>query len=810
VRALVSILLGAASCCAITSAAEAQTAPAAAPAASSSEGGQLAEIVVTARRRSESLQEVPQTVNAITSDTLLKLNIQQFENITAVTPGLSLEKTFGNPSIGLRGVEWQQQSTAPIPVIAMYLNDAPVQSNNILQAMFDVGQIEVLKGPQGTTRGVSAPAGAITLTTHKPDLSEFGGYASATLTDLQGHNLQAAVNVPLIKDVLAVRVAGLFDENRANSVRSIYNNLPPRQMTTGARVSVSFEPNDAFNANIVYQHLDAHVRTFQQVSGGGAGAPVITPEMRASVAVNPDVNNIPYDVVTAQIDSRIFGQHLSYVGSYQHQKVDQVTGSNNGHSAPGDILEPLIVPQEGTSHEIRLASDPAPGRVVDYTVGGYYSWLRNKAFAGIVSGLPGALGSPALGNVGPYNPRFSLPIDVFLPNQSSQEISLFGSVTFHLGENTELSGGIRHIWSITNAPQDILIGGGFAAVPAALFGGNCAVLRLSSTYPGFCDFPVPSPGSIHTRFYSSQTPNIYNVSLSHHFSRDLLVYANTGTSFRPAVAGLSVQGPLAGCATPVGAQLNCHDPERSRSYEVGVKATFLDNRARVNAAVFRQRYSNYLDLIPNIQYFNGSRVTTANVTASVDTLVQGFDIDSEFQITRDWNLALLVSYSDGKVQGQQVPCNINGPNGQPIFNTSVPGANGPVPVISLCPGAASSRQPLWNASLQTEYTHPVTDDVDGFIRGLVTYYPENKRIEPTFTADKYALVNLYLGARSRDGAWEASLFARNILNNNNTLDVNSASEPAILAGQPPTNYFATVVTNPREVGVSVRCAFGSR
>jgi iron complex outermembrane receptor protein len=102
----------------------------------------------------------------------------------------------------LRGVTFDVNTTAEPPV-ALYLNDAPVQAN----ALFDIGQVEALKGPQGATRGVSAPSGAITAT-HKPDLSEFGGYADVTLTDLQARNVQAAVNIPKSEPSKARRYVG--------------------------------------------------------------------------------------------------------------------------------------------------------------------------------------------------------------------------------------------------------------------------------------------------------------------------------------------------------------------------------------------------------------------------------------------------------------------------------------------------------------------------------------------------------------------------------------------------------------------------
>ena len=244
---IASVLLVGASLLAMAPAAQAQSVQTASVAP---EDSTLAEIVVTARRRSESLQEVPQTVSAVTSDTLQKLNIRQFQDIQAIVPGLSLQQNNSGyqSAASLRGVTFDVNTGAQ-PTVAMYLNDAPVQSLFLFQSLFDVGQIEVLRGPQGTTRGISAPSGAITLTTHKPNLSDVGDYLDTVLTDQSGRHVEGAINAPLIRDMLALRIAAELDENDADGVRSIHNNLRPKQTISAERASLSFEPNDRFDAN---------------------------------------------------------------------------------------------------------------------------------------------------------------------------------------------------------------------------------------------------------------------------------------------------------------------------------------------------------------------------------------------------------------------------------------------------------------------------------------------------------------------------------------------------------------------------------
>jgi iron complex outermembrane receptor protein len=825
----ITLLLAGASFAAIASSASAQAGPASA--AAPADDATLSEIVVTARRKSESLQEVPQTVSAVTADTLQKLNIQQFRDIQSVVPGLSLDTNTNVvlSSASLRGVTFDVV-TGGQPTVALYQNDAPVQAAFMFQTMFDVGQIEVLRGPQGTTRGISAPSGAITITTRKPDLEQFGGYVDVTATDQHGRNVNAAINVPIIKDVLALRVAGVIDENEAGGVRSVFVPLRPKSRTNAVRTSLSFEPSDLFNANVAYTHLDLDNQIFTQVSGPGAPplTPALSPFDRASPAgVLPHIAQ-HLDLVTTQIDSRIFGQHLSYVGSYQHQKEAGTVDRDSGD--PGSIL--LGIPhlerdslhQTQTTQEIRLASDPAPDRFFDYTVGAYYNWQEaGGGSSSTASYLPGAFGSPAAApSLAAFNSQYVIPVNIGIPS-TNQETSLFGSLTLHLGDKTELSGGIRHLISITSNETSIVTGGGLIALPAAALGlPSCAVGHFGSTYPGFCDLPVPGGQVVQDlRTRSSERPNIYNISLSHHFSRDFMVYVNTGTSYRPPTASV---GLFNGNNDPTLNALTFHPSERSRAYEVGFKSTFLNDRARLNFALYQQKFHNLTILVPGVPYISnsgsGSQLQEFNFTASVDALVQGFDIDGAFQITHDWNISGQLSYADGRVQsGSKVPCNDSNFDGVADSGAVTSISQFPAGVsVALCPGGSISRQPYWNASIQSEYTHPVTDSVDGFIRGLLSYYPQNKnRVEPNFTVPNYSLVNLYAGLRSHDGAWEASIFARNAFQTKEVTDLGQQqlnNTNTALSFFPTlahaSGYYFTTVTPRREVGVNVRYAFGSR
>jgi iron complex outermembrane recepter protein len=216
----------------------------------------IGEIVVTARRRAETLQEVPQTVNVVTSDTLDKYVVINFQDVSQLVPGLTLESgtTGYTANASVRGVRFAIEAQASGPTTEFYINEAPVEANSIFQAQYDIGQIEVLKGPQGTIRGRSAPSGAFTLTTRPADPSGgWNGYVATTFDDHEGMNLQGAVNIPILEDLSAVRVAGQRDENDSNGIKSATTKRVPSQETSSYRVSLAFTPGDSFRASLMFR-----------------------------------------------------------------------------------------------------------------------------------------------------------------------------------------------------------------------------------------------------------------------------------------------------------------------------------------------------------------------------------------------------------------------------------------------------------------------------------------------------------------------------------------------------------------------------
>src|SRR5258708_22550128 len=205
----------------------------AADATTSASSGGLEEIVVTAQRRTENIQSVPITIQAITGEQLKKLNVTSFSDLLRYTPNVTYSGNGpGTGNIFLRGLSsggsgnQSQSTTAPFPNVALYLDDESMQfpARNADVYLVDMERVEVLEGPQGTLFGGGSQAGAIRYITHKPKLNATEGNVSAGYGITAGgdpnSNVNATLNLPLIQDKLSVR-GTIFTDHRGGYIDNV-------------------------------------------------------------------------------------------------------------------------------------------------------------------------------------------------------------------------------------------------------------------------------------------------------------------------------------------------------------------------------------------------------------------------------------------------------------------------------------------------------------------------------------------------------------------------------------------------------------
>lgn len=805
--------------------------------------GDAGEIIVTARRRDESAQDVPLVVNAVTADTIAKLNFREFKDIAATVPGLQLNSSANGigSQATLRGVNFDVNASGNNGTIEFYLNDAPVSSNIVFQTMFDVAQIEVLRGPQGTLRGRASPSGSITLTTRRPDLNEIGGYLNMTGTTQNAINVNAAFGLPIIQDVLALRVAGVYEQNDGNDVHRLGGGVNPSVKSKGIRASLRFDPTDFITIDANYARLFRDAVQYDQVESANLADPklpasptLVGPRDRLAVEQIPRTFHQDFHVFNWRAEVRFAGQKLNYVGGYNrawYSTVDPNDKGNffglnqlavydglpafppfNGTGTPSLQLVPAfgqlsqntttLAPQE--THEVRLSSDERLFGLFDYVLGG----MINKSSSEVVlrTGTP-LINVPVSFDNGATFVGF-LPTlvndSLVLRDGNTLERSLFGNVTFHLGEKTEISAGARYIH-----------------------------FRDSST------LAITTNGV--TESYASPQVNeknwIYSASLKHRFNESLMAYASFGTSWRPGSTTNGIVDRNNIQKSPRTLQYLFPPSEKSKSYEIGVKSDWLDRRLRVNVSAYLQDFDNYIYSAPNIYAVavtrgqggvlqEGVNLLSPGLAVGVPAQVKGVEADISWN-TRHFTAGASINYAISKIKNGLIPCNpyvdaqgnprvpdvadINGPNG------AAPGEQ-----FALCnANFRAGTLPPFSATLNAEYNAALSDKVDGYIRGLASIYGKSQN-DPANKFDDvpaYALINLYAGIRDPDGVWDVGFFAKNLFNSRQVLTRNATAystsyySPAT-AGETAINgesaYRLITTTQPREFGLNVRYSFGSR
>jgi iron complex outermembrane receptor protein len=811
-------------------------------------------IIVTARRVEETVQDVPMTVNVVTDKKLKDLNLFNGSDLVAAIPGLTFSPNAGqsSPVLALRGAARGEAAGRQDPTVQTYLNEAPVTDVMLYQALYDIGQIEVLRGPQGTLRGRPSAAGAITFTTKRPDLNKITGYVSLAASSLDQLRGEAAISVPIVQDVLAVRLAGIHDENDNDGVRSLFKGQKPYQHLTSWRASVRFKPVDYLDINVMYQDFKSVRATLLQVYGTGyqgpntpvAGAtgpavgfngPAISPFDRLSVSDSFTLRDERHQNLIGQINLDLGSHRIAYVGEYNKTRNINSGGTNVGHIFPIPYPDPQLKTLDGKSklitQEIRLETTGA--KFWDYGVGFYYEKNTSDNIVDAVATYnPGTFGNPRAANLASFNYNYKLILQGKFPVGWKNQ-AVFANSTFHITPNTDLFVGARHVWYEQTSDQiGNLIGGQRATgAPAPAFCGFVPATAASSAgypstlIPGQCDIDI-----FGFQLYKSnpivrkEQAWVYNASLTQRFTDDMTGYVSFGHSWRPATNNLNLGGTRTGITA-----FALIGSETSNNYEVGLKMQMMDRKVTVNLAAFYQKYTGFLYSSLGVPYVDNSsgegaalKVSTAAALATnAPGTVKGFDIELGFRPSSQLSMGLNINYAKGRLSNTLVPCNDSNADGIADSGVSTLAASfaGGTRDINYCrSSAALANQSDWKAAFQGEYNMPVSGQTDGYIRTLISYTPKNNFAPGATTAnpfpvDAYTLVNLFVGLRGHNGQWDLGAYARNLFNVNKPLargvtDISTPSDAQKLLGLAPSaGYRAVVLTQRQEFGATFRFNF---
>jgi iron complex outermembrane receptor protein len=815
------------------------------------------DIIVTARRSEERLQDVPESVQAISGRTLQDLAITSADEVSKLAPGLTLTNQGASSEVTLRGVTWRPGSGTPATPI--YFNEVPFDPGDTLVSLFDISQIEVLRGPQGTSRGAPSISGAVTIATTKPNLEEIGGFVQGQYGEGRHWDVQAGLNVPIIKDKLAIRLATNIEDSEGDRVFSVHSTVRPKLNDRSYRATLLFKPTDTLTIEAMYQSRRTDKLRYDQVVGNGSpgaaasplaayglglgaipanfNGPPLTLGQRESVE---DVGNITHDridLITANANWEFLNNNLTFnygrqinksPASYNAQDFANILPGFEPQTSPSNVGKPFF-----QTLELRLSSERDEHRPFDYDIG----WFSKHSNGTIINNSPtylsGAFGPPtaAPGTFTTPNPAYVLPV---ASNIGIGQVfdSFYGDLKFHIDHNTELTGGLAIIRDRVPVSLNVTVGSGLSvAAPFGVLYGTfapyfapggplfgltepttCAGLSAfsggttfqNSTYPGYCDAKVaagtgaPPPQSTN-RVYSKA---LYNFSLSHKFSDAVLAYATTGSSYRSGLPALGNVGLPAGLFLP--------QPETAKSYELGVKTTF-GRRLRINASIFQLDYKNQLTSLQGVPYYDSVKGTVDNggiaFYGNADARVRGFEFEIAGQLSRELSLGANLAYSQIKSKGGTLPCGV-GPT---------PTAANPINTCTLSSGTVLNQEAPFSATVNGSYTVPL-GPLSGYFRFNLDFKGNNPNYGNFVNSTgqykgtpSYAILDLFAGLTGEKGIWDLGVFAKNVTNkqietNRVTIQNNVYSPYASLI----SGYDQVTVSLPREVGVMLRYSFGSR
>jgi len=754
--------------------------PVAAQEAPKKTGEDITEVVITAAKRKESIQSVPMSVDAITAESLQKMNVQKFEEVQKLSPGLVLNAADGRgQNVALRGVTFDPDTGAS-PTVQVYWNETPISTSDAFRSMFDIGRVEVLRGPQGTLRGQTSPAGAITVATRQPNLYDVEGNVSQTFGSRSQRNTQAAVNVPLVEGKLAMRVAGVYDHSE-NGVHNATNGRDNNDRAHGGRISLLYQPLKELEILLVHQDLtDKNVNYPVDIGApvpGQGNGPALTPGDRTSlVDGNYDFYNRA-KLTSLNVNWSFAGHKLSYIAGLQQSRETDDRDLDVNNVIPGFSNQQLVkIDGKQRTHEVRIESTDNP--FWNYMLGAYYS--RNTFNSDFTQ--PFAYYYPA-----PYMPPMTIELHGYsAPGSYSKGTAVFTDQRWALTASDTLEAGLRLQKNQSYSQQYLSV---FGTVSASL------------------------PDALAHRDDKHWTGS---ASYKHNFNKDLMAYVSYAGGYRP--------GGAVGFVTAQGLDPNyiVYKPEKTNSIELGFKSKLFDRKLTLNADVFQQNIKDY------IARANGINVRTAavageaagpgaggtypadaatggiNLNTNGDVIARGIEATAIWNMMPGWRSQLSVSYVDAHYDNAMLYCN-------DADNDGIPDNKGafvqPGRQVSLC----RSSRPLADTNgnepgklsmvLQSEYARDL-GPVEGFVRGLVRYnapaynQPQDRHIA-SFTP-----VDLYLGVRGPGQKWEVSVWSQNLFDRS-VVRGNTPSYIGGLAG----GYSRIALPEERKVGVTLHYNF---
>ncbi len=688
----------------------------------------LEEVLVTATKTEELASDVAISANIMTSDDLSQVGATEFTDISRLAPGLDFASTGSATSgaIKLRNVGSDSFEGGGDKAVAVFIDQfAQANVNAAFSTLADIERVEVLRGPQGTLYGRNAPAGVISVATRNPDFDGISGYVKGMVGNYDTYKTEGALNVPLVDQKLALRVSAALNESDGYYYNDFLKNDSADKNNKDSRLKLLFVPNDDLVVLFAYRYaelVEGDTATLYDgavpgSAGLGQGGGLIDNDLEdyTSYAAVNRVSDVSIKDAMLTVEWEVDDYTVTSLSAYS-EYAGGINGGNNAIPVGDQLLNNFSATRQVTE-ELRLSnSEPED---VEWLAGIFYAHLKRSGR----TVLP---------------PRLD-----FGGDRVAETWGYFTNAIWYINDDWKMSAGLR-----------------------------------------YNDEKKAEEGSAIVGSYR-ESENFYNTSgslkLQYYFNYDIMFYAALDSAYRSGdfnnfTLGFGASGLAP--AIPGGSgfveNYSSYDAEESESFELGMKGSFLDGRARLNVTLFHQVFHDYqLNQAPS----NAAPVASGSLAGRdltnfapsgivpIDKLVtRGIEMDGEILLTEHWSAAGSASYAHAVAEE---------------FSARLC-AEGEAPLGTLvCPGDNTrlNDDPLWNANLQLVYEDSF-GEFDYAARLISSYKSaptydngsgQNEDFD-RFNSD-YFIFDANITVMPLDGRWSTQLWVKNI-----TDEVRSTSE----------------------------------
>lgn len=715
------------------------------------EVAQIGDIIVTAQKRSERLQDVPLAVTAVTGDALANRQVNDTSTLTKAIPSLTFQQgpNATNTTLRIRGVGtalFGQGVESSVSVVV----DGVVQARQAqgFADLADIERVEVLRGPQGTLFGKNASAGVISIVTARPS-REFEGRIEGTIAEHGEYRAKGTISGPL-SDTLRARVTGFYNDVRGTTYNVTRGQWVNGQKSWGVRGKLEWDATDNLNFLLSGEYRKSN-STCCISSSIRVDNPVVA-LLEAPVVASPTNRQVSEDTLTySNSNQKTFSLQASWdlgsatltsITAYQdyylvvNQPIDRTNSDPVRFVGPNAYaswnFNQGILDLSQFSQELRLGSNGSHD--LTYVAGVYYShgdikrpFARRRAVC-----ASGVIGQTCAAPTYQSSSSFA--------ELKTNSIAAFGQAEYRIVGGLKLLGGLRVQY------ED---GSNYGAQLGTLVAGDTLLTGV----------PANGSGTLNNH----DTAVTGKVGLQYEFSRRLQAYATYTRGYKGI--GYNMEA-----ATNFTAQTSL-SPEHVNAYELGLKGRTSDGSLSMAVAVYRADYTNLQVQANRSDPVTG--VTSFVATNAGTSRSQGVEVEATLRPTRHFSVDASFTYTDSTVNidGLNCPLQLQAAaavmTGTPI-NVCYRTAAGTTPIQNLR-NATLPASPKFRISVAPRWEHDLGNTLAGFVQVGVNFQSKQQfaiEQDPLLVQEAYTLVDASVGVQTIDKRYSLSLFVKNLFDVN--------------------------------------------